>query len=102
MIGRDKITINFRRKSDNTEFSRTYYGVVVTDQVDGKLEPLSASLVFKNFYRLILPPTIDLSGASIVSVDFGTKVGARLETAIVRVYDARGRVHHCEGVVRSS
>lgn len=100
MIGRDKIVVNVRR--DGVTESLTVYGTVVTEQVDGKLEALGNSLVFSNFYRLILPHTLDLSGVSVVSVDFGTKVGARLETPLVRVYDGRGRVHHYEGVVRSS
>lgn len=107
MIGRDKITVNFRvngdrGRVDGTEFSRVYYGVVITEQIDGKLEPFGSTLIFQNYYRLILPRSLDLSGASIVSVDFGTKVGARLDKPFVRVYDARGRVRHWEAVVRSS
>lgn len=102
MIGRDKITVNFARRSDSTTFSRTFYGVVITETLDAKLEPFGNTLIFQNYYRLILPRNLDLSGASIVSVDFGTKVNARLETSVVPVYDGRGRVHHYEGVVRSS
>lgn len=100
MIGRDRIVVNFRR--DGEAESQTVYGTVVTEQLDGKLEPFGNALVFQNFYRLIFPRTLDLSIGSIVTVDFGTKLGARLASSIVPVYDARGRVHHYEGVVRSS
>ncbi|MCV7302639.1 hypothetical protein H7J93_23730 [Mycobacterium barrassiae] len=102
MLGRDKITINFSEGRTGPRFSRTVYGTIVTEHLDGKLQPFSNVLVFLNYYRLILPRTLDLSGGNIVTVDFGTKVGARFETPPVRVYDARGRVRHWEGVVRSS
>ncbi|MFS0898926.1 hypothetical protein [Mycolicibacterium litorale] len=101
MIGRDRITINFRRKADNTEFSRSYYGTVVTERLDGKLEPFGGKLVFSNFYRLILPRTLNVSDASIMTVSFGTREHARLDSAITPVYDARGGIRHYEAIVRA-
>ena len=100
MIGRDRIVVNF--KQDGVPVTRTVYGIVVTEQVDGKLEPLGTSLVFQNFYRLIFPRRLDLRGATGITVTFGTRTNVRLESAITPIYDARGRVRHYEGIVRSS
>lgn len=100
MIGRDKIVVDFKR--DGVPESHTMYAAVVTDQLDGKLAPFGGSLVFQNYYRLIFPRTLDLTGAEGITLSFRNRTCVRLETPIVPVYDGRGRVHHYEGVVRSS
>lgn len=107
MLGRDKITIHFQNngpggRADETTFSRTFMGRIITEDVDGKIEPFGGSLVFTRYFRLLLPRNLDLSGGNIVNVDFGDREGARFEKAIVPIYDGHGRVHHYEGVVRSS
>ncbi|PND58128.1 hypothetical protein CRM90_09075 [Mycobacterium sp. ENV421] len=96
MIGRDKIVVNFCDEGRN-DFSRTYYGVVVTEQRAGQFDPFNVV----NFYRLILPRSLDRIGGSIKSVDFGTKVGSGFATPIVPILDGRGRVHHYEATVKS-
>lgn len=100
MIGRDKIVVAFQR--DGVPESHTMYGAVITDQLDGKLAPFGNSLVFQNYYRLIFPRSLNVTGAQAITVSFGTRTNVKLETPIVPVYDGRGRVHHYEGVVRSS
>ena len=100
MIGRDKITVEFQRAG--VPETHEVYGRVVTEQVDGQLAPFGAQLVFVNFYRLIVPRTLDLTGATRISVSFGARTNVRLETPFVPIYDGRGRVRHYEATVRSS
>lgn len=100
MIGRSRITINFRR--DGVPISRVVYGIVTTEHLDGKLEPFASSLVFQNFYRLIIPRSLDLHPAQNVTVSFGERTNVRLETPITPVYDAHGRIRHYEAVVKSN
>lgn len=100
MIGRDRITVNFKR--DGVPHSRVVYGTVTTEHLDGKLEPFASSLVFQNFYRLTLPRSLDLSPAQNVTVSFGERTNVRLETPITPIYDRHGRIHHYEAVVKSN
>ncbi|WP_199255404.1 hypothetical protein [Mycolicibacterium mengxianglii] len=107
MLGRDKITVHFRDRSTNAEFSRTVYGTVVTEQLDGKVvEPMPGRPVFANFYRVIVPRSVQtaLAVASVTSIDFAGRETAysRFENGLTPIYDGRGRVRHYEGVVRSS
>lgn len=101
MIGRDRIVVRWKNP-EGDPVEKVLYGVVVTEQLDGKLEPFGSSLVFQNYYRLIFPRSLNLTGASSITVSFRNRTNVRLETPIVPVYDARGRVRHYEGVVRSS
>ncbi|MCH9729539.1 MAG: hypothetical protein K0U84_07665 [Actinomycetia bacterium] len=101
MIGRDRIVVRWQN-SDGDPVEKVVYGVVVTDQLDGKLAPFGGSLVFSNYYRLIFPRTLNLSGAQAITVSFRNRTDVRLETPITPVFDGRGRVRHYEGVVRSS
>lgn len=103
MTGRDRIVVRWKNR-DGDPVEKVVYGIVVTEHLDGKLEPLATRLVFQNFYRLIMPRTLDLtgSGAGSITVSFHNRTNVRLESAITPVYDGRGRVHHYEGVVRSS
>ena len=104
MLGRDKITLNCRDRVTNAEFSRVVFGTVVTHQLEGQIEPMSGRPVFANFYRLILPRTLDLTTTKIESVGFGTKTSSfgRFENNLTPIYDARGRIRHYEGVVKAS
>lgn len=105
MLGRDKITLNLRNRETGTEFSRVVYGSVVTEQLNGEaVEPMTGRPVFANFYRVIVPRTVDLSGADVRSIDFADRRGARsrFEVGLTPIYDARGRVRHYEGITRSS
>ena len=99
MLGRDPITFDFER--DGEPQSVTVYGTVLTEQLDGKLEPFGGSLLFKNYFRLILPRTFDIMPARCITVSFADRTGEQLEKPIVAVFDGRGRVHHFECVVRS-
>ncbi|WP_460355840.1 hypothetical protein [Mycobacterium sp. ZZG] len=99
MIGRDRIVVRWKN-SDGDPVEKIVHGVVVTEHLDGKLEPFGSSLVFQNFYRLIFPRTLDLAGAQAITVSFRNRTNVRLESAITPIYDARGRVHHLASTFR--
>lgn len=101
MIGRDRIVVRWQNQ-DGDPVEKIVYGIVVTDQLDGKLAPFGGSLVFQNYYRLIFPRTLILNGARNITVSFRNRTNVKLETPITPVYDGRGRVRHYEGVVKSS
>lgn len=101
MLGRDKIELHFSRE-DGSSFSRTYRGVVVTENLEPKLEPFGRGEVMGVVYRLILPRTLNLTeGTGIAFVTFGPKSHVRLLKPFVAIFDGRGRVRHYEAVVRA-
>jgi hypothetical protein len=99
VIHRDRITVHSKR--DGQDVEQVVYGTVVTEEAAGELTQFGAGLVFKSFYRLILPASLDLAGARDISVSWGTRTKTRLESAITPSY-LHGRVHHYEGIVRSA
>lgn len=102
MLGRDKITVGFRRDGEDVELE--VFGRAVVDAVDGKLAPFAPSMFENkpsNFYRLFLPRTLDLSGATDIRVSFDGRPSLRIEVPIVPVYDGHGRIHHYEVVMRT-
>lgn len=97
MIGRDPITIHYTVDGEGAE--QTVYGTVVTEQPAGELAPFSGGLVFKNFYRLILPASLDMAAVGGHGmVTFGT-LTRRLDSAITAHYSHGGRLHHYEAIV---
>lgn len=101
MIGRDRVVVRWKN-ADGDPVEKVLAGRVITEQQDGKLEPLGGRLHFVNFYRLLMPHSLDLSGAREITVSFKNRTNVKLETPIVPVYDGRGGIRHYEGVVRSS
>ncbi len=102
MIGRDRIVVRWKN-TDGDPVERIVRGIVVTDDIDAKLdpfEPFAGRLKFRSFFRVILPRTLDLTGASEVTLSFRNRTAVRPETAIAPIYDARGTVHHYEAIVR--
>ncbi|RUP03033.1 MAG: hypothetical protein EKK34_22105 [Mycobacterium sp.] len=100
--GRDRMVVRWKN-ADGDPVERVVHGVVVMDQLDGKLEPFASRLIFANYYRLILPRSLNLpERASAITVSFRDKTNARPESAITPVLDARGRIHHYEVIVKSS
>lgn len=105
MIGRDRIVLRWKITDGNmtVPVEKVVYGVVVTDEIDAKLDPVdpfAGRLKFRSFFRVILPRTLDLSAASEITLSFRNRTAVRPETAIAPIYDARGRVHHYEAIVR--
>lgn len=105
MIGRDRIVVRWTNV-DGDPVEKIVYGVVVNETMDGKLSTFGPPAPFGrspvNYYRLILPRTINFTGSTKDTlVSFRSYTEVRLETPIVRVLDGRGRVHHYEAVVRS-
>ena len=100
MIGRDKINVRYTR--DGVEHLATFHGVVVTEQVSGKAEDYHGRLMFMAVYRVLLPRSYGkVANEKCLKVTLGQRE-VRFETPFTAIYDARGRVHHYEAIVRSS
>ncbi|OKH81172.1 hypothetical protein EB75_17795 [Mycobacterium sp. ST-F2] len=107
MLGRDKITLHLRDRETEVETTKVVMGRVITERLEGQTEePLKGRPLFGiNKYRLLLPRSLEyeLGDSVVISVDFGgrTGLGARFEAPVTPIYDARGRIHHYEGIVKS-
>lgn len=100
MIGRDKITISYTK--DSVPVVRTIWGRVTPNPWTRSWSRSATRWSSSVSTDSTSPRSLALTGASNIRVSFRYRANTPLVTGIIPVYDARGRIHHYEAVVRSS